>query len=167
MPEIIVAPSANHRVKANDLMTEKLITRHMPAHLQRWLRVVQRLPLALMLVFTLAVLFDNQTPIGTLTLLKQWGIPPLAFASACAVSCLYLLAASRQITWQSAIHFGLGTLPILFYVGVNIFRAGQGIIPWTAVVIYAGAYALLLALYWLAIALAEWLSRVAEQGSVT
>lgn len=165
MPTTIVASGANHRVKASAIMSEKVITQHMPKHLRRWMLVVQRLPFVLMLIFTIAVIFDNQAPIGTITVMKSWGIPPLAFASACAVSCLYLLAASRSINWQSAIHFGLGTLPILFYTGINIFRAGSGIIPWTAVVIYAGAYALLLALYWLAIALAEWAETSAHKES--
>ncbi len=155
------------RQKRATMKEIKPLTAFMPRHFQRWIGFVQRLPVLLMTVFTVAVLLDNQAPIGTLTYLQRFGIGTLEFGSACLVSTIYLLAASRKVTWQSGIHFALGTLPVSFYAIINIFRAGTGTIPWTAVVIYLFAYIALCALYWLAVALAEWANNLAHAESKT
>lgn len=147
------------------MLESKRIANQMPSHLHRWLTLVQRLPLVLMILFTISVALDNRADVGTLTYLRTWGVSRLEFTSACLVSTIYLLASTRRISWQSAIHFALGTLPVLFYIAINVFRAGTGIIPWTAVAIYLFAYFALVVLYWFAIGMAEWASNLAHESA--
>lgn len=136
-------------------MPHQVILSHMPRHLKRWIQVAQRLPVALMALFTLAVVF-NTSPVGTMATLNRWGVSNLEFGSACAVSTVYLFVATRKLSWQAAIHYVLGTLPVLFFTLLTIFLSLSGGLPFTAFVIYLFTYVALAMLYWLAIALAEW-----------